>query len=84
MATTAAPLEKLVEEFSKFPGIGRKGATRMAYQVLGMTPSDAQNLALAIQNAHTKLHHCSVCMDYTENDRCAICSAPKRDTSIIC
>ncbi len=84
MATTAAPLEKLVEEFAKFPGIGRKGATRMAYQVLGMSPNDAQNLALAIQNAHTKLHRCNVCMDYTENDRCNICSAPKRDASIIC
>ncbi len=84
MARSAAPLEKLVEEFSKFPGIGRKGATRMAYQVLSMSPSDAQNLAFAIQNAHTKLHRCSVCMDYTENDRCKICSSPKRDASIIC
>lgn len=84
MSSTAAPLEKLVEEFSKFPGIGRKGATRMAYQVLNMSPTDAQNLASAIQNAHTKLHRCSVCMDYTENDRCNICASPKRDTSTIC
>lgn len=84
MAMTAAPLEKLVEEFAKFPGIGRKGATRMAYQVLSMAPADAQNLALAIQNAHTKLHRCSVCMDYTEHECCPICTAPKRDGSVIC
>ncbi len=84
MATSAAPLESLIEEFAKFPGIGRKGATRMAYQILGMTSEDAQQLALAIQTAHTKLHRCSVCMDYTEHERCPICASPKRDTSLIC
>ena len=45
MGYTAAPLEKLIEEFSKFPGIGRKGATRMAYQVLSMSDEDAAALA---------------------------------------
>ena len=44
MGYTAAPLEKLIEEFSKFPGIGRKGATRMAYQVLSMSDEDAAAL----------------------------------------
>ena len=56
MGYNAAPLEKLIEEFGKFPGIGRKGATRMAYQVLSMSDEDAAALASAIQNAHTKLH----------------------------
>ena len=60
MGYNAAPLEKLIEEFSKFPGIGRKGATRMAYQVLSMSDQDAAALAGAIQNAHTKLHRCRV------------------------
>ena len=45
MGYNAAPLEKLIEEFSKFPGIGRKGATRMAYQVLSMSDQDAAALA---------------------------------------
>ena len=45
MGYNAAPLEKLIEEFSKFPGIGRKGATRMAYQVLSMSDADAAALA---------------------------------------
>ena len=66
MGYNAAPLEKLIEEFSKFPGIGRKGATRMAYQVLSMSDQDAAALAGAIQNAHTKLHRCRVCQNYTE------------------
>ena len=60
MGYTAAPLEKLIEEFSKFPGIGRKGATRMAYQVLSMSDEDAAALAGAIQGAHTKLHRCRI------------------------
>jgi recombination protein RecR len=84
MGYNAAPLEKLIEEFSKFPGIGRKGATRMAYQVLSMSDTDAAALAAAIQNAHTRLHRCRICQDYTENDVCGICSAAGRDTSTIC
>ena len=48
MGYNAAPLEKLVEQFSKFPGVGRKGATRMAYQVLSMPAAEAMELARAI------------------------------------
>ncbi len=80
----AAPLEKLVDEFAKFSGIGRKGALRMAYQVLAMTPSEARELAVAIQNAHSQLHRCKHCMDFTEGEVCKICSSAKRDSSIIC
>ena len=84
MGYNAAPLEKLIEEFSKFPGIGRKGATRMAYQVLSMSDQDAAALAGAIQNAHTKLHRCRVCQNYTEAELCPICASAKRDRSVIC
>ena len=84
MGYNAAPLEKLVEQFSKFPGVGRKGATRMAYQVLSMPAAEALELAHAIEDAHTKLHRCKICQDYTENEICRICSSPKRDTSVIC
>ena len=84
MGYTAAPLEKLIEQFSQFPGIGRKGATRMAYQVLSMSDADATALAEAIQNAHTRLHRCRVCQNYTEAELCPICSSAKRDRSTIC
>ena len=77
MGYTAAPLEKLIEQFSQFPGIGRKGATRMAYQVLSMSDADATALAEAIQNAHTRLHRCRVCQNYTEAELCPICSSAK-------
>ena len=84
MSYNAAPLERLIDEFSKFPGIGRKGATRMAYQVLSMQPADAEALAEAIRAAHTKLHRCRICQDYTEGELCSICSSAKRDPSVIC
>ena len=84
MAYNAAPLERLIDEFSKFPGIGRKGATRMAYQVLSMQPADAEALAEAIRSAHTKLHRCRICQDYTEGEVCPICASAKRDPSMIC
>ena len=84
MSYNAAPLDKLIEEFSKFPGIGTKGATRMAYQVLSMSDADAAALAEAIQNAHTRLHRCRVCQNYTEAELCPICASAKRDRSVIC
>ena len=84
MGYTAAPLERLIEEFSKFKGIGAKNATRMAYQVMSMTDEEAQKLAEAIQGAHTRIHRCRICQIYTEADVCPICSSAKRDDSVIC
>ena len=84
MGYNAAPLEKLIEEFSKFKGIGAKNATRMAYQVMSMTDEEAQKLAEAIQGAHTRIHRCRICQNYTEADVCPICSSAKRDDSVIC
>lgn len=84
MAYNAAPLERLIEEFSKFKGIGRKNATRMAYQVLSMPDEDALKLTEAIQGAHTRVHRCRICQNYTEEEVCPICASAKRDNSIIC
>ena len=55
MGYNAAPLEKLIEQFARLPGIGRKGATRLAYQVLGMSKQQAMDFAHAIEDAHTKI-----------------------------
>lgn len=84
MAKQAAPLQQLVEQFSKFAGVGRKNATRMAYQVMSMSDAEVQALADAIRGAHTKLHRCKVCQDYTEGELCPICQSAKRDRSVIC
>lgn len=73
MDYTAAPLEKLIEEFGKFQGVGRKGATRMAYQVLSMSDKDAAALADAIRGAHTRLHRCASAR-ITRTPTCARCA----------
>ena len=81
--SAAAPLERLIEQFTKFPGIGRKGATRMAYQILSMSPEEAAQLSQAIEDAKTQLHRCKVCQNYTEEELCPICKSPARDHSVI-
>ena len=84
MPQNLEPLENLVDQFARFPGIGRKGATRMAYEVMGMSNEQAMELAKAIEHAKKDLHRCRICQDYTENEVCRICSSPKRDASVIC
>lgn len=84
MGYNAAPLERLIEEFAKLPGIGRKGATRLAYQVLSMKKEDALRFARAIEEAHTKIHRCKVCQNFTEDEVCPICQDERRDRSTIC
>ena len=76
----AEPLENLADQFARFPGIGRKGAVRMAYEVMSMSNEQAMEL----ENAKVKLHRCRLCQDYTANEVCSICASPKRDRSVIC
>ena len=84
MANNAEPLERLIDQFSRFPGIGRKGATRMAYQVMGMSDAEVLELSSAIRDAKARLHRCKCCQNFTESDLCSICSSPNRDRSVIC
>lgn len=84
MGANAAPLEKLIEQFAKLNGIGRKGATRLAYQVLAMSHEDSRQFAQAIQDAHEKIHRCAVCQNFTEQEVCAVCGESARDVSTIC
>lgn len=84
MAQGAAPLEKLIEQFAKLNGIGRKGAARLAYQVLEMDKSDALTFADAIRDAHEKIHRCTVCQNFTEREVCPVCEDPGRDPATIC
>ncbi len=84
MSGNAAPLERLIEQFAKLPGIGRKGATRLAYQVLSMGWQEARDFARAIEEAHTKIHRCTVCQNFTEDAVCPICAGETRNRGIIC
>jgi recombination protein RecR len=84
MEQKIAPLEKLIEQFERMPGIGRKSAQRIAFYVLGMSESDAKGFAAAITEAHEKIHRCSICCNLTDRDICTVCSNSSRDKSIIC
>ncbi len=85
MATyDVAALEKLVEQFQKIPSIGRKTAQRMAFHVLDLPENEAKEFADAILEAHTKIHHCALCHNLTENELCPICESVTRDHSLLC
>ena len=78
------PLEILIEQFAKLPGIGRKTATRLAFYVLNSSTQDAKAFAEAIINAKEKVKCCKICQNITDNDVCSLCESPKRDKSVIC
>ena len=79
-----APLEKLVEQFARLPGIGGKSAQRLAFHVLGLPVEEAQEFAEAILDAKRSVTCCPVCQNFTAGGLCPICSSPKRDGSTIC
>ncbi len=84
MAYDVTALEKLIEQFQKIPSIGRKTAQRMAFHVLDLTDTEAKEFADAIIDAHTKIHHCSLCHNLTENELCPVCASVNRDHTIVC
>ncbi|MCI9348381.1 MAG: recombination protein RecR [Oscillibacter sp.] len=79
-----APLEKLVEQFAKLPGIGGKSAQRLAFFVLGLPMDEAQEFANAITDAKRKITFCPVCQNFTSGGLCSVCASPKRDGSTVC
>jgi recombination protein RecR len=84
MEQYTAPITKLIEEFAKLPGIGRKTAQRLAFYVIDMKGSEVVDLAKAIINAKKLTKHCKTCGNLTEGDICSICGNIKRDISTIC
>jgi len=79
-----APLEKLVEQFARLPGIGGKSAQRLAFHVLGLPEEEAAEFAGAILDAKRNVTCCPACQNFTAGGLCPICASPKRDSSIIC
>ncbi len=75
---------KLVEEFAKLPGIGRKSAERLAYHVLRVHKSEALALADAIRNVKENVRYCRVCFNLAEADECDICRDARRDRGLLC
>lgn len=79
-----SPLQNLIDEFQKLPGIGNKTAQRLAYYVLNMPEKSAERFANAIVDAKKKITYCKVCQNFSDSDECSVCSNPARDKGIIC
>ena len=79
-----APLENLVDQFEKMPGIGHKTAQRLAYYVLNLSKTEAEALAKAVTDAHEKIRYCSRCCNLTDSELCPVCKSAVRDHSVIC
>ena len=75
---------RLIDRFSKFPGIGKKTAQRMAFHVLKDSKENALSLAEAGNDVKSNIAACSLCGGITEQDPCTICDDPKRDNKLIC
>ena len=78
------PVERLVEQFRRLPGVGYKSAVRMAFSLIDMENEEAEAFASAIVNAKEKITVCSVCHNISEEEVCPICSSDSRDRSLIC
>ena len=78
------PIAKLIDAFSRLPGIGPKTAARLAFHVLRMKEDDVIDFAKALVSVKRNLHFCSVCCNITDIDPCRICQDKSRDNSVIC
>lgn len=80
----ALPIAKLIEEFSKLPGIGKRSAERLAFHILKQPDESVKRFSEALTEAKEKITFCPVCQSLTDTTPCSICSNPKRDSSVIC
>ncbi len=78
------PLTRLIEQLQRLPGIGHKGATRLAFHILRTPREDADRLIEAVRDVKDRVTYCSVCNNITEADPCVYCDGPARDARIIC
>ena len=83
-AYNVVPLARLVVQFERLPGIGNKTAQRLAYFVLNMPKTQADEFAKAITDAHEKVKYCTVCCNFTDSELCPVCRNEARDKSQIC
>src|SRR5699024_3923203 len=78
------PISKLIDSFTKLPGIGPKTAVRLAFFVINMNEDDVMDFANSLVKAKRELSHCSFCGHITDQDPCSICQDNSRNSSVIC
>jgi recombination protein RecR len=84
MSMLPPPLERLIAELTKLPGVGRKTAQRLAFHLLKAPSGDARALAEALTEVREKTRLCSICFNLTDVETCALCSDPRRDSATVC
>lgn len=85
MSEYIAPIQRLIEEFRRLPGVGSKTATRYAFAVLNLKDDEALKFADAICGAKRDVHKCPICFGLSEStESCEICASTKRDKTVIC
>ena len=84
MSYVVAPLERLIEQFERLPGIGHKTAQRLAFFLLSLPDSTADDFVDAIKDAREKIRECSVCRNLAEDELYPVCRSVTRDASTIC
>ena len=77
-------IQELMNELARLPGIGMRSAERIAFHLLKQNPAEAMKLADAIRDVKTRIRHCSICYNLTEQDPCDICGDPGRDQGLVC
>ena len=77
------PIERLIRAFAQLPGVGRRGAERMAFHILKSDPDEALGLAAAINDVKRNVKPCSVCFNHSHESPCSICADPRRDASVV-
>lgn len=80
----ALPIAKLIEEFAKLPGVGKRSAERLAFHILKQPKERVEEFSNALICAKEKITFCPVCQSLTDTVPCSICSSPKRDHNVIC
>jgi recombination protein RecR len=84
LSVYAPPIQRLVSELSKLPGVGNRTAQRLAFHVLRAPLEDAEALAQAIREVKERIGLCEICCNLAEGPRCRVCEDDRRDTSLIC
>jgi recombination protein RecR len=78
------PVQDLIDELGRLPGVGPKGAQRIAFYLLNADPADVRRLATALVDVKDRVRFCRICFNVAEADECRICADTRRDPAIIC
>lgn len=84
MTALAGPLERLIAELAKLPGVGRKTAQRFSFHLLRAQPGDVEALVAALHELRERIHPCATCFNLAESETCPICADPRRERFTVC